>query len=124
MAVLFENHATTLRTAAVFADAGCSLERRVGLRTSLPGLQFVSAGMCYMVCDIITAYGYIVHDGTDRHLVVRRFRPVIRNSVSILTPGYATTSLTTRAFSENPERSIHGMCETMDPSINGTPSGA
>ncbi|MFB9149020.1 LysR substrate-binding domain-containing protein [Roseovarius ramblicola] len=114
MAVLFDNHTTTRRTAAVFHEAGCTLTRRVELRTSLPGLQFVAAGMCYMICDMLTAYSYIVQDRAAGHLVVRRFRPVIRNSVSILTPGYATMSLTTRALYGHLEQSIHRMRETME----------
>jgi DNA-binding transcriptional LysR family regulator len=114
MAVLFEDHATTLQTAAVFDGAGCTLRKRVELRTSLPGLQFVSAGVCHMICDMVTAYSYIVHEASADTLVVRRFRPRISNSVSILTPGYATKSLTTQALSASLEQSIQDMQTRMD----------
>ncbi|WP_397544166.1 LysR substrate-binding domain-containing protein [Roseovarius salis] len=117
MAMLFENHDTTVQTAAVFERAGCTLKTRVELRTSLPGLQFVSAGMCYMICDMITAYGYIVQGRTAENLVVRRFRPLISTGVSILTPGYATKSLTARALSSHLERSIHEMQGAMQDAL-------
>ncbi|MDR9485919.1 MAG: LysR substrate-binding domain-containing protein [Sediminimonas sp.] len=118
MAVLFENHATTMQTASVFEQAGCTLKKRVELRTSLPGLQFVSAGVCHMICDMITAYSYIVQGRVDDNLVVRRFRPLISNSVSILTPGYATRSLTTQALSAHLEQSIREMQATMATAIS------
>lgn len=120
MAVLFEDHATTLQTATAFDTSGCSLKKRVELRTSLPGLQFVSAGLCYMVCDMITAYSYVLQKRAASNLVVRRFRPLISNSVSILTPGYASQSLTTKAFISHLEDSIHVMRITMGATIDGT----
>jgi len=119
MAVLFEEHATTVQTAAAFEAAGCRLRKRVELRTSLPGLQFVAAGMCVMICDMITAYSYILQSRIEDNLVLRRFRPRISNSVSILTPGYATKSLTSRAFSSYLDRSIHVMRERVNAKLEG-----
>ncbi len=123
MAVLFEEHATTVQTAALFDAAGCTLKKRVELRTSLPGLQFVAAGMCYMICDMITAYSYVLQGHMKDTLVIRRFRPRITNSVSILTPGYATNSLTTRALFAHLEGAITDMRTAMAADI-GTGPGA
>ncbi|RYG91828.1 LysR family transcriptional regulator [Loktanella sp. IMCC34160] len=98
MAVLFDEHPTATQTEAAFVRMGCKFTKRLELRTFLPGLQFVAAGMCYMVCDMISAYGHLLQGATPQTLAIRRFSPKITNSVSILTPGYATQSLTARAF--------------------------
>lgn len=98
MAVLFEEHATAIQTEDVFRAAGCSLNKRFELRTFLPGLQFVMAGACYMICDMITAYSYMLQNDTHNTLAIKRFRPEISNSVSVLTPGYATPALAPQAF--------------------------
>lgn len=98
MAVLFEEHVTAVQTEDAFRVAGCRLNRRLVLRTFLPGLQFVAAGTCAMVCDMITAYSHLLQYPENDRLTIRRFRPLISNSVSILTPGYATQSMVSRAF--------------------------
>ncbi|MBJ6372410.1 LysR family transcriptional regulator [Sedimentitalea arenosa] len=98
MAVLFEEHRTALQTEAAFRAAGCWFNKRLELRTFLPGLQFVAAGVCVMVCDMITAYSHLLQAPESARLAIRRFRPRISNSVSILTPGYATQSMAGRAF--------------------------
>lgn len=98
MAALFDEHGTAVQTEAAFRSAGCHFNKRLELRTFLPGLQFVLAGVCVMVCDMITAYSHLIQAPAEDRLPIRRFRPRISNSVSILTPGYATQSMAGRAF--------------------------
>ena len=98
MAVLFDEHGTAFQTEAAFRSAGCHFNKRIELRTFLPGLQFVAAGVCVMVCDMITAYSHLVQAPENARLSIRRFSPHISNSVSILTPGYATQSMASQAF--------------------------
>lgn len=98
MAVLFDEHTTAVQTEAAFLAAGRSFNKRLELRTFLPGLQFVEAGTCLMVCDMITAYSHLLQRPEGNRLAIRRFLPRISNSVSILTPGYATQSMASRAF--------------------------
>ncbi|MDA7430803.1 LysR family transcriptional regulator [Primorskyibacter aestuariivivens] len=98
MSVLFEEHTTATQTEAAFLSAGCRFHKYLELRTFLPSLQFVSEGLCYVVCDMITAYSIILQSPGTSSLTLRRFTPRITNSVSILTPGYATQALTTQAF--------------------------
>lgn len=98
MAVLFDQHGTAIRTEAAFRDSGARFNKRLELRTFLPGIQFVTAGVCVMVSDMITAYSHLMQAPDGARLAIRRFRPRITNSVSILTPGYATQSLPARAF--------------------------
>lgn len=98
MAVLFDEHQTTVQAEAAFRSAGCHFNKRLELRTFLPGLQFVAAGVCVMISDMITAYSHLLQAPAPNPLAIRRFRPRISNNVSILTPGYATQSLVGRAF--------------------------
>lgn len=98
MAVLFDEHGTAVQTEAAFRTAGCHFNKRIELRTFLPGLQFVAAGVCVMVCDMITAYTHLTLASEKEKLPIRRFRPQISNSVSILTPDYATQSMAGKAF--------------------------
>ncbi|HKJ86864.1 MAG TPA: LysR family transcriptional regulator, partial [Spirochaetia bacterium] len=44
------------------------------------------------------AYSHLLQAPEGNRLTIRRFRPRISNSVSILTPGYATQSMASRAF--------------------------
>lgn len=98
MAVLFDEHGTAVQTESAFRSAGCHFNKRIELRTFLPGLQFVAAGVCVMVCDMITAYSHLKQAPENERLAIRRFSPHISNSVSILTPGYATQSMAGQAF--------------------------
>ena len=109
MALLFGEHATAVQTEAAFRAAGCHFNKRLELRTFLPGLQFVAAGVCAMVCDMITAYSHLLQVPGDTRLAIRRFRPRISNSVSILTPGYATQSMAGRAFITDLETAVDRM---------------
>jgi DNA-binding transcriptional LysR family regulator len=98
MAILFDEHPTASQTIAAFVSAGRRFNKRLELRTFVPGLQFVAAGFCYMICDMITAYSYLVQSKTAGNLVIKRFRPRVSSSVSILTPGYTTQALLSGAF--------------------------
>ena len=118
LAVLFEEHGTAVQTEAAFRAAGCRFNKRLELRTFLPGLQFVAAGVCVMVCDMITAYSHLLQAPEAARLAIRRFRPRISNSVSILTPGYATQSMASRAFVADLQTAVDQMrndiCDTLE----------
>ncbi|WP_371225985.1 LysR family transcriptional regulator [Roseovarius sp. 2305UL8-3] len=114
MAVLFDEHKTAIQTEAAFQAAGCSFNKRLELRTFLPGLQFVAEGVCVMVCDMITAYSHILQDPVSTGLAIRRFRPRISSSVSILTPGYATQSMAGRAFISELNSAVIGVRDEIE----------
>ncbi|OBY24692.1 LysR family transcriptional regulator [Leisingera sp. JC1] len=114
IAVLFDQHPLTVRTEAAFHRSGCRFRKRLELRTWAPGLQFVAAGICYMICDMITAYSCLQQRQTTEDLVFRRFRPRIGTGVSILTPGYATQSLTSKAFTAQLCSAIENMQAEME----------
>lgn len=109
MAVLFEQHTTATQTEAAFVSVGARFNKRLELRTSLPGLEFVSEGFCYMVCDLITAYSHVLQGSGQRELVMRRFRPRVSNSVSILRPAYAGRARLEQAFSSHLTDAIQEM---------------
>ena len=119
MAVLFDEHVTAVQTGAAFRAAGCRFNKRLELQTFLPGLQFVAAGTCIMVCDMITAYSHMLQSPAEGGLAIRRFRPRISNSVSILTPGYATQSMVSRAFIAELKAAVGRMQTTIDGVIGG-----
>lgn len=118
MALLFDEHATAVQTEAAFRAAGCRFNKRLELRTFLPGLQFVAAGVCAMVCDMITAYSHLLQTPEGTRLAIRRFRPRISNSVSILTPGYATQSMAGRAFITELETAVERMQADIEDVLN------
>lgn len=119
IAVLFEEHKTTVQTEAAFRDAGCHINKRLELRTFLPGLQFVAAGVCVMVCDMITAYSHLLQTDPQSRLAIRRFVPRISNRVSILTPGYATQSMVTGMFIADLHNAVDRMQTEIEQSLTG-----
>jgi len=98
MAALFGEHLSAVQTETAFRSAGCHFNKRIELRTFLPGVQLVAAGASVMICDMITAYSHLKQAPSDEKLSIRRFSPHISTSVSILTPGYATQSIVGKAF--------------------------
>jgi DNA-binding transcriptional LysR family regulator len=108
MAILFEEHTTAVQTEAAFVQAGRRFNKRLELRTFLPGIQFVEAGLCYMVCDMITAYSHVA-GREEARLAIRRFAPRVGNSVSILAPGYATQARLAESFAAHLTEAILAM---------------
>jgi DNA-binding transcriptional LysR family regulator len=119
MAVLFEEHRTAVQTETAFAEAGCTFRKRFELRTFLPGLQFVAADACLMVCDMITAYSHLLSTQEGSRLAIRRFRPRISNGVSILTPGYAPKSIVAQAFISELQRAVGDMQSSIEVALTG-----
>jgi DNA-binding transcriptional LysR family regulator len=93
MAMLFGNHPVTLATQDAFARCNATLNRRFVLRTFLPSLQLVGAGLCGAVVDRITAA-----TSPAPGVVFRKFAPTITSSVSLLLPAHRPTSVLTNAF--------------------------
>lgn len=117
MAVLFDEHRTAIQTEAAFRMAGKRFNKRLELRTFLPGLQFVAAGVCVMICDMITAYSHLLSTPAGARLAIRRFRPRVSNGVSILTPGYSTRSLVSRAFIRDLTVAVENMQQEIDTAL-------
>ncbi len=95
MAMLFSDHPDTLATQRAFAQCGATPNRRFVLRTHLPSLPLVGAGLCGAVVDRITAA-----TSPAPGVVFRRFAPAITSSVALLLPAHRPASVLTAAFSD------------------------
>lgn len=93
MALLFSDHPDTLATQRAFAQCGATLNRRFVLRTHLPSLPLVGAGLCCAVVDRITAA-----TSPAPGVVFRTFAPAITSSVALLLPAHRPASILTTAF--------------------------
>lgn len=93
MAMLFGDHPVTLATQDAFVRCDTTLNRRFVLRTFLPSLQLVGAGLCGAVVDRITAA-----TSPAPGVVFRTFAPTITSNVSILLPAHRPASVLTNAF--------------------------
>ena len=96
LALLFEEHTTHQQTSKAFHDAGAKLSQRFELRTFLPALQLVSEGLCYSICDSITASGYQIRPGQADNVVFKPFEPNIHVDMSLMTPANRPLSRTRR----------------------------
>lgn len=121
MAVLFDDHPTATQTEMAFLSRGKAFNKRLELRTFLPGLQFVSEGFCYMVCDMITAYSYLLQNPVSPKLAIRRFLPRINNSVSILRPAYISQARLSQAFAIHLESGIRTMRDEIEKLLDQPP---
>ncbi|MBE1284180.1 MAG: LysR family transcriptional regulator [Rhodobacteraceae bacterium] len=100
MAALQEGHPNLIATLQAFAQQKASFEHRFELRTFQPALTLVEKGLCYCVCDPITAAGYQNMRPDPRPVVFRPFRPDVALNVSILRPAHRPPSALANAFSE------------------------
>lgn len=108
MAIRFEGPSTAVPPEAAFLQAGRRFNKRLVPRTFLPGTQFVAAGPCDMVCDVITAYSHVAARA-KASLAIRRFRPRVGKGVSILAPGYATQAQLARSVPAHLTQAILAM---------------
>ena len=93
MAMLFGDHPVTIATQDAFDYCNATLNRRFVLRTFLPSIQLVGAGLCGAVVDRITAA-----TSPAPGVVFRTFAPTITSSVAILLPAHRPASVLTKAF--------------------------
>ncbi len=101
LALLHAEHRSHRQTVARFRDAGVQFDQRFELQTALPGLKFVEAGLCALICDMITAYKTQEksRQGFGPPMVVfRPFRPKVQNGLSILTPTHRPISIVAKDF--------------------------
>ncbi len=93
MAMLFQEHPVTLATQDAFAQYDATLNQRFVLRTFLPSLQLVGAGLCGAVVDRMTAA-----TSPAPGVVYRTFKPSITSSLALLVPAHQPASVLTTAF--------------------------
>jgi len=109
LALLHSEHRSHKQTLSRFRDAGVDFNQRFELQTAAPGLRFVEAGLCALICDMITAYDAQEksRSGMGPPMVVfRPFRPRVQNSLSILTPTHRPISIVAKDFCEFLSREV------------------
>lgn len=101
LALLHGEHLSHRQTVSRFREAGADLNQRFELHTARPGLQLVEAGLCALICDMITAFTAQEKNRLGfgpPQIVFRPFRPRIQNSLSILTPAHRPSSIMAKDF--------------------------
>jgi DNA-binding transcriptional LysR family regulator len=93
LAMLFDEHPITRATQDAFNRAGATLDRRFTLRTFLPSMRLVGAGLCVAIVDRITAMTY-----PSSGIVFREFEPAINAEIALLMPAHRPASQLTHAF--------------------------
>jgi len=98
LAALYREHKTHQAIVGHFARAGVRLNQRFELRTFLPGLQLVEAGLCYCILDAMTAASYRSYREGGSRVAFLPFEPATVLPVAILTPAHRPPSLLAEGF--------------------------
>jgi DNA-binding transcriptional LysR family regulator len=111
MAMLFDEHSISEQTRKSFNEAGARLNKRFELRTFLPALQLVSEGLCYTICEGLSAISHQESFGAQNSLVFRPFKPECFLNMSLLTPANRPLSLLVESFAEVLRAEIKALVE-------------
>lgn len=98
LATLQEDHPNLLATQAAFKNAGAQFNARFELRNFQPALKLVEEGLCYCICDPMTASSYYEYQLQEQALCFRPFAPEVHLSVAILQPAHRPASELSSAF--------------------------
>lgn len=115
LAVLQEDHPNLLATRDAFRQQKADFNPRFELRNFQPALKLVEEGLCYCICDPMTASSYFEYKQIEQQLVFRPFRPLVALSVSILQPAHRPASLLTSAFSQILIQSLEELNQQFQP---------
>lgn len=100
LAGLQADNPNLLETKQAFEAVGATFKQRFDLRTFQPALTLVEEGLCYCICDPITASSYFDYQTTKPQLVFKPFRPKVTLSVSIVQPAHRPASVLAAAFAD------------------------
>ncbi|WP_122072342.1 LysR substrate-binding domain-containing protein [Pseudophaeobacter sp. EL27] len=101
MAALQEGHPNLIDTQRAFAVQRSSFVQRFELRNFHPAMTLVENGLCYCICDPITAAGYMKARPEPHPIVFRKFNPGVVLKVSILQPSHRPPSTLATSFAES-----------------------
>lgn len=119
LATLQEDHPNLLATRKAFASQKAELNARFELRNFQPALKLVEEGLCYCICDPITASSYFEYQQNEPALCFRPFTPEISLAVSILQPAHRPPSQLTSAFVEILRQDLAEINQRFYHSLNG-----
>ena len=109
MAGLQEGHPNLIATQRAFASQKASFDQRFELRTFNPALTLVEKGLCYCICDPITAAGYVNMRSEPRPVVFRAFHPHVILNVSIMRPAHRPPSALASEFIRQLETALQAI---------------
>lgn len=115
LATLFPEHTTSKQVEACFRAADADYRVRFELQTFLPGLELAAQGLCYCICDPISAQGYqSLHENPEliniqQGLVFIPFLPEVSIELAILTPAHRASSEVCKAFYAFTEQALQIM---------------
>lgn len=98
LATLPLGHPHSLSTMQSFEEMGAGFNQRFEIRNFFPALHLVEQGLCYCICDPMTAEGYQASQKDGDDLVFRPFAPRTSLAISILLPGTRPASSLTKSF--------------------------
>ena len=98
MAALFDEHHTHKTTRASFEAHNAVFNQRFELRTFRPALELVEQGLCYCVCDPLTAVSYKVNRAGNSSLAFIPFTPAVPYHIALLSPAHRPLSRLASAF--------------------------
>ena len=93
LAMLFEDHDISVKLRDIFRDAKVNLNQRFELQTCLSAIKLVSLGLCYSICESLTARSYERTIGSDGPVVFRPFEPTVHLEMGLMTPANRPLSL-------------------------------
>ncbi len=92
LAALQEGHPNLIDTQRAFKSQKADFVQRFELRNFHPAMVLVEKGLCYCICDPITAAGYIKGRPEPHPVVFRPFLPRVTLDISILQPAHRPPS--------------------------------
>ena len=98
LATLFEGHEIHTNLRRVFSDTGQRLNLKFTTQYFIPLLTYVEKQIAYAIVDPIAVESYRLSRSTDQGLVFKPFSPVLRYTVSVLTPDYRPASRLMKSF--------------------------
>lgn len=109
MAALQDGHPNLIATIRSFHSQNAEFMHRFELRTFHPALTLVAKGLCYCICDPITAAGYLKSRPEPRPVVFRPFKPDVALEVSIMQPAHRPPSVLVDEFVKQLEVALAGV---------------
>jgi DNA-binding transcriptional LysR family regulator len=109
MAALQDGHQNLIDTMKAFEEQKSVFFQRFELRSFQPAMTLVENGLCYCICDPITAAGYVKGHAKPRPVVFRPFRPSVVLAVSILQPAHRPPSTLATSFAESLRQELNDL---------------
>jgi len=111
MAALFDGQHTHTATRDAFEAEGAVFDRRFELRTFRPALGLVEQGLCFCVCDPLTAVSYETDRAAASLLAFVPFAPAVPYEIALLSPAHRPLSRLASEFYALMETEMQAIAE-------------